>query len=162
MSRSDNSVNFSSEFYSQIVDLIKTVVEAHRIEVAIMGGTQVSRERVAGPEIHIEGNFQGILGNVSNSEVSQNLQLAVTPGNLDSLRQYLRSLGVQGNDISNLEDAIKHDPKPESKDSFGQAVGEWIGEMVSKAARGLCQLPIGTAGSLLANAIWHYYGLGAV
>jgi hypothetical protein len=104
------------------------------------------------------GQFQGVLGNIQQSTVTQNLNMDVRKDDFDSLAAYLRSVGVEDAQIADLKERIKHDPVPQEKDKLGPKVSSWIGEMVSKAASGGWQLAVGTAGSLLAQAICLYYG----
>lgn len=103
-------------------------------------------------------NFQGILGDVKHSTVTQNLNMDVRKGDFDSLAAYLRSVEVEEAQIADLKERIKQDPVPQAKDKLGPKVSSWIGEMVGKAASGGWQLAVGTAGSLLAQAICLYYG----
>ena len=116
------------------------------------------RKAAISTEIHIT-NFQGVLGDVADSIVTQNLQMTVRQGDFASLRTYLETQGVETSDIDELERAVKSDPPPTTRGKFGSSVSDWIGEMVTKAASGASQLAIGTVGSLLAQAIWVYYGL---
>ena len=104
-------------------------------------------------------NFQGILGDVSGSMVTQNLQMCVREGDLASLRAYLSEHGVSAKDIDDLERAIAADPKPASSKAFGEKVSAWIGRMVSKASAGAWQVGVGAAGGLLGKALGAYYGL---
>lgn len=107
--------------------------------------------------INIE-NFQGIFGDVQHSTVTQNLNMNVRKGDIDSLAAYLRSVGVEEAQIVDLKERINQEPTPQGKDKLGPQVSSWIGEMVGKAASGGWQLAVGTAGSLLAQAICLYYG----
>jgi hypothetical protein len=110
------------------------------------------------PSINI-GQFQGIFGNISDSNVTQNLEMSIQPGNFKTLSSFLRSKGVGKEDISELEKAVGSDSKPESANAFGEKVSSWIGKMVKKAASGAWQVSITTAGNVLAAAIKAYYGL---
>lgn len=119
-----------------------------------------SEEQQAAKEmqtVNIE-NFQGIWGNVQHSTVTQNLNMDVRKGDFDSLAAYLRSVGVEEVQIADLKERIKQEPTPQGKDKLGPKVSSWIGDMVGKAASGGWQLAVGTAGSLLAQAICLYYG----
>ena len=106
------------------------------------------------------GSFQGILGNVTNSEVTQTLNMNIKEDDFNSLKDYLISVGADAEEITELEKCIQSDPWPENRDCFGPKVSGWIGTMVSKAFNGALNIAGGTAGSLLANAIWLFYGLG--
>jgi hypothetical protein len=108
--------------------------------------------------IHI-GNFQGVWGNVSNSSVTQNLNMTVQKGDFNSLTDFLNKKGISTEDIEELKKAITTDPKPESDNKFGEKVSSWIGKMIKKAASGAWQIGITTAGNILSTAIKAYYGL---
>ena len=112
---------------------------------------------VASTQVRIE-NFQGILGNVQGSTVSQTLSMNVQKGDWGSMERYLASLGISGDDIRELRMAIKADPPPPDRKNFGARVGDWVGKMVARAASGAWQVGIGAAGDLLASAIRAYYG----
>jgi hypothetical protein len=109
---------------------------------------------------HVETfNLQGVLGSITDSTVTQNLQMTVQKNDLDGLRSYLSSLKIEEQDIEDLEDAIKADPKPKRNQKFGEKVSAWMGKMVQKAASGGWEIGVAVAGQLLANAISSYYGI---
>ena len=151
---------------ASIIDTVRTTILEWALKLeaeGIMGqgmtfSEEEKRKAAVSTEIHIT-NFQGVLGDVADSIVTQNLQMTVRRGDFASLRTYLETQGVDTSDVDELERAVKSDPPPTTRGKFGSSVSEWIGEMVTKAARGASQLAIGTAGSLLAQAIWVYYGL---
>ncbi|EDL58260.1 AbiTii domain-containing protein [Gimesia maris] len=104
-------------------------------------------------------NFQGILGDVSQSKVTQNLHQTVKQGDFESLRTYLEENGIGAQDLDDLKSAISSDPPGGQVSSYGENVGHWVGNMISKAATGAWDIGIGAAGGLLGNAIGAYYGL---
>lgn len=104
-------------------------------------------------------NFQGVLGDVSGGSITQSNTITITPGNFDSLAQYLKEQGVQSKEIKELEIAIADDPEPMQSGIFGGKVGAWIGKMVGRAASGGWEISVSTAGTLLAAALTKYYGL---
>lgn len=108
--------------------------------------------------IHI-ANFQGVLGDVSSSTVSQNLHMTVTKGDFDSLAHFLEKNGVENSDLQKLDIAIREDGTKGSSKKFGDAVSSWIGGMLTKAASGAWTVSLGAAGKLLADALKAYYGL---
>jgi hypothetical protein len=122
--------------------------------------TFTSEEQQAAKEMQTIniGQFQGVLGNVQQSTVTQNLNMDVRKDDFDSLAAYLQSVGIEKAQITDLKERIKQDPVPQDKDKLGPKVSSWIGDMVAKAAAGGSQLAVGTAGSLLAQAICLYYG----
>jgi hypothetical protein len=103
-------------------------------------------------------NFQGIIGNVSHSNVSQELSMTVDSGDLKSLSAFLADRGIQEPDLVALREALELDPPSKIKGAFGEKVSAWIGKMVAKAAAGSWEISVGAAGSLLATAISRYYG----
>lgn len=116
------------------------------------------KERVS-TSINI-GNFQGILGDVSHSQVTQNLQMTVTAGDFNSLAECLKAAGVENEDVDSLKQAIDADPKPASSDKLGANVSGWIGKMVTKAASGIWKIGAAAAAPLIVKAISAYYGIG--
>ncbi len=107
--------------------------------------------------IRIE-NFQGVLGNIENSTVTQNLGLSIAKGDFENLRNKLSELKVEQSDIDELQTALESEPVITEREKFGQKVGAWIGKMVQKAATGVWDISINTAGNILAILIAKYYG----
>lgn len=104
-------------------------------------------------------NFQGVLGDVIGSTVTQTNQINVQKGDFQSLRRVLTGTGVSVEDVDELERAIRDDPQPSSSAAYGGKVSEWVGKMVSKAASGVWQIGVGAASRLLGTALSSYYGL---
>jgi hypothetical protein len=158
-----------SNIIARIIDAVRTMIldwslklESEGILGAGLSFSEEEKQKASNsPQIHID-NFQGILGDVAHSSVSQKLNITINKGDWEGLKTYLKTVGVDNQDIDDLKEAIKEDPQPKSNHSFGKKVGGWIGNMVTKAAQGLGQLPMGTSSSLLANAIWQYYGFGSI
>jgi hypothetical protein len=110
------------------------------------------------PDINIQ-NFQGILGNVNQSTITQNLEIEIKKNDIQSLTDFLKSKGVTVEDIFELKKAINEDPKQVSPKGFGEKVSGWIGKMITKAATGTWDIGIQVAGTILAKAISLYYGM---
>jgi hypothetical protein len=109
---------------------------------------------------HVENfNFQGVLGSVTDSNLTQNLQMTVQKNDLDGLKDYLSALKIEKPDIQELEKALQSDPLPSKAGKFGEKVSGWVGKMVQKAAFGGWEIGVAMAGQLLANAISAYYGI---
>ncbi|APC14648.1 hypothetical protein BLL42_02455 [Pseudomonas frederiksbergensis] len=109
--------------------------------------------------IRIE-NFQGILGNVQDSSVTQTNTQTITPSDFSSLARYLTTKGLNEDQIRELEIAVQEDPEPRSDKGFGPRVSAWMGKMVTLAASGGWEVGVATAGTLLATALGKFYGLG--
>lgn len=150
---------------SSILDRVRNIILdwALKLEAAGILGTGVTfsddeKDKAArSQEITIQ-NFQGIIGDVTQSTVTQNLEMKVKTGDFESLRQSLGERGVEDTDIDELESAIKDDPKPTAPGKFGKRVGAWIGKMVSKAASGALDIGVDVASNVLSSAVTKYYG----
>jgi len=109
---------------------------------------------------HVENlNFQGVLGSISDSTMTQNLQMTIQKNDLDSLVSYLSSLDIEEDEIDELKEALQSDPQPKDTKRFGEKVSAWIGKMVQKAASGGWEIGVAIVGQLLAEAISSYYGI---
>lgn len=123
-----------------------------------MSFSQEEKQKAKGAtEIHIQ-TFQGVLGNIEGSTVTQNLNINITKNDFPSLASYLESKDVSSEDIKELEKAISEDPTPSSPEKYGKKTSGWIGKMVSKAASGAWQIGVGSAGGLLAQALSAFFG----
>lgn len=121
--------------------------------------TGIEKERASmTTNIKIE-NFQGVLGDVSNSEVTQNLDMNIEKNDFDQLANFLRKNEVEEADINLLSEAIQTDGLVTTETGIGEKVSSWIGGMVTKSASGGWSISIAAAGNLLATAIAKYYGM---
>jgi len=149
----------------RIIDVVRNTILEWTLKLeqdGILGEnmtfTPQERERAASnPNIRID-NFQGILGNISDSTVSQDLSMTVTEGSLDSLCSFLAEKGVERSDVDALREALTTDTRPTVPGTFGEKVSAWIAQMVGKAASGAWSISVGAAGNLLATAMAKYYG----
>jgi hypothetical protein len=153
---------------TKIIDAVRTTILEWALQLeeeGILGdGIRFSDEEkqkaATSTNVHIGTfQFQGILGDVSHSDVTQNLQMTVTQGDFESLRHFLKAKGVDDADIDELKAAIDADPQPVARQKMGRGVSGWIEKMVSKAASGAWNFSVATAASLLANAISAYYDI---
>jgi len=154
----------------RVVDAVRTAILDWALQLELEGivgeGMSFSaeeREKAATTtSVHIgsfSGNFQGVIGDASNSEVIQRFAMNVRPGDLAALRTALHSAGVSNDDIDHLGRAIEDDPKPTVAGKFGSSVSNWLGAMLSKAASGAWELSAAAAAKVLVDAISAYYGL---
>lgn len=149
---------------ASIVDAVRTRVLDWTVpleQAGILGegmtfSDEEKRKAAAVQSIHISGNFQGNIGNIEHSTVSQRLEMRVAKGDFLSLAAELKSRGITAADLQELKAAIENDGQPTG--TFGERVGLWIGKMVSKAATGAWSIGVDVAGSVLASAIAKYYG----
>ncbi len=159
------TLHISSNSICGILDVVRNTVLEWSLkleEEGILGdGMSFSNgeksKAKANSNVNIQ-NFQGILGNVSESYVSQEMFQNITKGDFGSLSQFLQNKGISEDDINDLQKCIKAEPVLTKKNTFGEKVGSWIGEMVSKAASGSWKIGLSVASGLLANAINSFYG----
>ncbi|MCW5212511.1 hypothetical protein VU04_06340 [Desulfobulbus sp. TB] len=152
---------------TSIIDTVRTQVLEWALvleQEGILGEglTFTSKEKeIAEQSVTINNieNFQGVLGNVSNSTVTQTNHLVINSDDFNSLAEHLRSQGVANQDIEELQQAVENDPAPTQPNAFGSHVSTWMGKMMIKAADGTWNVGVATAGGLLANALGKYYGL---
>ena len=105
-------------------------------------------------------NLQGIAGTISGGTINQNNQMNIKEMDFDSLAKYLAANNVAFSDIQTLKEAIQHDSIPTESNKLGENVSVWIATMMGKAANGSWDIGIATAGTLLAQSIASFYGLG--
>jgi hypothetical protein len=112
--------------------------------------------------IHIGSiaNLQGIVGSITESTITQDLEMTIKSNDWDSLSTTLREKGISKTDLQELKAALQTDPAPTKPDKFGPAVSAWTGKMLGKAASGAWDISLKVAGSLIATAIASYYGIG--
>jgi hypothetical protein len=121
-------------------------------------GDGVEKEKVQ----HIFNTY--ITGNVGNiasgsSHFSQDAEVNVTQGNIESLTEYLKSKGINAEDAEELNQALADESSP-PKEGYGPKVSAWIGKMISKSASGAWKIGTDVAVPLITKAIGAYYGIG--
>lgn len=105
----------------------------------------------------ITGDVQNVA--MGNSHVTQSGDTIIIPGNFESVRQYLTSLGVDALDIAELDNVIQEDTKTLGEHALGKSVQAWIGKMVGKAESGAWKVSTSVAGTVLGKALSKYFGL---
>jgi hypothetical protein len=105
-------------------------------------------------------NLQGVAGTISGGTINQNNQINIKEMDFDSLAKYLAANNIAFSDIQTLKEAIQHDSIPTESNKLGENVSGWIATMMGKAANGSWDIGIATAGTLLAQSIASFYGLG--
>lgn len=149
-----------------IVDAVRTTILEWALQLESEGilGDGISfseKERnkdVASSNIKIK-NFQGVLGDVNDSNLKQYLNITINKNDFESLSKFLESQDVATNDLEELKLAVQDDPTPTTPGTFGSKVSAWVGKMIENASNGSWSISIGAAGNLLATAISKYYGL---
>jgi hypothetical protein len=155
----------SSSAIATIIDSIRTQILWWSLkleEKGIMGKGMTFSEgekeiAMSSPSINIH-NFQGVIGDVTNSTLTQDLIMTVKENDYESLKAFLNSTGISDDNLSDLKEAIDYDATPNTKGKFGNRVSAWMGKMLTRAANGSWQISAAAAGNLLARAIGAYYG----
>lgn len=83
----------------------------------------------------------------------------VVAGDFSTLVGAMRAIGLDDEDISELEVAIEADDSREDKRALGGAVTSWIGKIAAKASVGTLKIAAGAALGAVMKAILAYYGL---
>jgi len=99
-------------------------------------------------------------GNVINTgkKASITTNVNIDRGNKQVLERKLAENNIIEQDIREL--LIVIDEEPPIDKMFSEKVNLWIQKMVAKSLSGAWEISLGAAGSLLADAIKQYYGLG--
>lgn len=105
----------------------------------------------------IFGNNTTIVVGSNNTQEVTNLAVK---GDFHVLADHLRRHGVDDENISALEMAIKQDENTSeiAEKKFGPSLKKWLQGMLSKAVDSSWQIELGVASSLLATALQKYYG----
>jgi len=95
---------------------------------------------------------------VASTDFTQYNYEGIQPGDVAGLVDFFRGLGVEAEDLSDLEKAVTSDPTPSEKGKFGPRVAAWMSKMVGKAASGIWRIGVSAAGQVLAAALTNHYG----
>lgn len=105
---------------------------------------------------YIQGNVTSLTA--GSQTITQTTEITIIKNDLDSLKQYLKSLGISEPDLGELEEAISEDSKSEVKGKLGKKVRGWLGKMISKAGSSTWNVATSVATHLLITALSAYYG----
>lgn len=105
---------------------------------------------------HFYGTIQNL--SINSSNFSQLTTVNVSTDDIESLILYLKNNGIGESDLSELENAIKQDGIPQSKDKFGIKVSEWMGKIITNGAKGAYNIGVNVVANIIANSLSQYYG----
>jgi AbiTii len=102
----------------------------------------------------------GSVGNMATAgqNFSQLTVVTISQDDFEELSKFLKDLGFDNDDVSDLKAAIKADGKPK-ENGFGKRVAEWFGKAVAKSAQGMLKIGTDIASKIISEAISQYYGL---
>ena len=145
---------------SAILDRVRSIILDWSLQLESQGivgdgmtFSEEEKQRATTQSVHIN-NFQGVFGNVTNSSVTQRLEMKIDHRDLKGLLDFMRSQRIPEAEVQVLQEAILADAEPTERKHFGKNVSSWLGRLVSAGY----DLAVGASGELLANAIWSYYG----
>ena len=95
---------------------------------------------------------------VATGENVQQTTSQVQQGDVTSLLDYFRQIGVSEADLGDLETAAASEPTATSEE-FGPAIRAWIGKMALRAGTEFWKVTTGSAVGLLQQGLRHFYGL---
>ena len=95
---------------------------------------------------------------VATGENVQQTTSQVQQGDVTSLLDYFRQIGVSEADLGDLETAVASEPTATSEE-FGPAIRAWIGKMALRAGTEFWKVATGSAVGLLQQGLRHFYGL---
>ncbi|MGI6460130.1 MAG: hypothetical protein ACOX5J_08525 [Candidatus Hydrogenedentales bacterium] len=156
----------STNNLSAILDTVRTTILEWALKLEAEGilgegmsfSSEEKQKAESNPQINI-ANFQGILGNVTGGQVHQNTLVNIRQNDFKSLNKALSFFGISPEDITELHDAVKSEPRLKSDAKFGPKVGSWLGRVVQKVAEGGLKVGGSVTSSILTDAIKKYYGI---
>ena len=139
--------------------LLNFILELQELQPAIT----TSDDAIAHiPREQVNNIFQTIIHGdavITNANsITQNSQQNIVMNDLTALADFMKSIGIQNDDIKELEEAIKQDGAIAEQGTFGKKVAKWSGKMFQKAAEGTWKVGLDVAAKLLSNALSKYYG----
>jgi hypothetical protein len=155
----------------QICESVRTIILEWAITLekkGILGeGVQFKSEdkeraKANNASVYNINTMQLFSGNNNKFKISQTLDFfnfSVEKDNPLSLKETLNKCGISDNDFNKLIEAIQIDPKLTTSKKYGEKVSEWIGNMVSKAAKGSLNITIDIAAEALSRYISQYIGM---
>lgn len=105
---------------------------------------------------YIQGNVDSLVA--GSQTITHNIEITVIQNDLESLKQYLESIGIGEPDLKELDQAIQEDAESGVKGNLGDKVKAWLGKMVSKAGSSTWNIATSVATNLLIKALSAYYG----
>lgn len=105
---------------------------------------------------YIQGNVTSLVA--GSQTITQNIEITVVQNDLESLKQYLASIGIGEPDLRELDQAIQEDAQAGVKGDLGSKVRGWMGKMISKAGSSTWNVAISVAANILIKALSTYYG----
>jgi hypothetical protein len=151
--------------YASVLDSVRNRALQFALEIevekAVAGEVASNHEPVSEDRVNRLVSTVVYGGNVNvgagDGPVTQ-INVGVTPGDLTSLIDALKGLGVPAEDIESLRAAIDQD-QHETDEKPGPRTREWIGRMTMAAVRGAGYVGGGATATVIGTAVAKYLGL---
>ncbi|MFC1971262.1 hypothetical protein ACFLV0_04990 [Chloroflexota bacterium] len=151
--------------FAALLDKVRNLILSFVIEIekeapdageALPNTSMISEERVSQHFNNI------IIGNVTTftagSQITTSFtEINVIQNDLVSLANFLKSIGMQQQDIEELKEAINKDNEDPKREGIGNNVKAWIGRMTEKAKSGVWNITKTLISNMLTQAIMKYY-----
>lgn len=105
---------------------------------------------------YIQGNVDSLVA--GSQTIIHNTEITVIQNDLESLKQYLESIGIGEPDLKELDRAIQEDAESGVKGKLGDKVKGWLGKMISKTGSSTWNIATSVAINLLIKALSAYFG----
>ncbi len=147
------------EVRSRLLDLALQLADRIPRELTNEEIKQVSKDMAVG-EIFKNAVFGDNATIVVGSGTIQGVNNSIIQNDFESLAKALVAQGVKKADLASLRHAIEADEYTDEhkRQALGPRVGQWIGQMISKAGSTTWKVGIGAAGNILGSALAAYYG----
>lgn len=150
-----------------LIDTVKTRVLSMVLEIEaeypsageIEGATPISEGKVS--QIFNTNIYGGQVGNLAAGSPGavQSVRDQVVQGDLESLKNYLGSIGVERTDVAELVDALDAD-RASGQSGMGSGVAGWLGKLGQKAKKAGSDASVQIATGLATQAILTFLGIG--
>jgi hypothetical protein len=116
-----------------------------------------SKDRDAATQL-IQTIIYGNVANYAAGGTNLNQSSQVISGDFESLKSQLLAAGVDEGEIPALQKALERDGN-RSDGKPGKNTTEWFGHLCAKAAQGVGQIAVSTAGTIIPKLLGQYLGL---
>ena len=137
------------EFILQLEEITPEILSSEE------AAAKIPKEKLASMVVTVIYGGQNIVA--GGTEFSQHVVQTIKQGDMESLVQHLKHLGVPEPDLQELQEAIASDGKP-SGENFGPRVKQWIARMANRVLEGAWQVGLGVGMEFLTRALRQYYG----
>jgi hypothetical protein len=98
--------------------------------------------------------------NVVASGINVQQKVSIEKGNINSLLEYLKKIGVPETDRTELKGIIKEEKTVQAPNKFGPKLANWISKLTNKALQGAGKVTLQVITQYIIHAINLYYGVG--